>query len=169
MKRLLILAATAVALFVVLHAAAATTAPCRYRAYGALPDRACTPGATNPAVTQATIASTICTPGWTATVRPSLATTEPQKTAAIAAYGATFGTNLRAYEFDHLVPLEVGGSPDSPANLWPEPTALRHGYGSFDKDVVENETRAKVCAGAMTLAAAQALFEHDWRKGLRAP
>ncbi len=33
------------------------------------PDRRCTPGAVNPAVTQSTIDSTICRSGWTATVR----------------------------------------------------------------------------------------------------
>lgn len=141
-------------------------ATCKYRVDGALPDHGCTPGATNPQVTEATISTTICVSGWTATVRPPLSTTEPQKVAAIAAYGARFGSNLKAYEYDHLIPLEVGGSPDDPRNLWPEPDAVLHGFGSFDKDDVENHLNALVCDGKMTLAAAQQIFEHDWRKGI---
>jgi hypothetical protein len=38
-----------------------------------LPDPACTPGALNPDVTQASIGSTICVSGWTATIRPPTA------------------------------------------------------------------------------------------------
>jgi len=37
---------------------------------GVLPDPACTPGATNSAVTRATIATTICRSGYTKTIRP---------------------------------------------------------------------------------------------------
>lgn len=145
--------------------ATAPAAPCRYRSYGALPDRACTPGALNPAVTQATIATTICTVGYTASIRPPLSVTEPEKRAAVTAYGDHFGSNLRSYEFDHLVPLEVGGAANNPKNLWPEPAATIGGHGSYDKDMIENELHAKVCSGAMTLAAAQHIFETDWRKG----
>jgi len=29
--------------------------------------------------------------------------------------------NLRDYEEDHLIPLELGGNPTDPKNLWPEP------------------------------------------------
>lgn len=166
MRKLTVAVVVLVAVVVSAASSSASTG-CRYRAFGALPDRACTPGALNPAVTQAIIGSTICTTGWTSTVRPALAVTEPQKVAAVAAYGARFGSNLRAYEYDHLVPLELGGATDDPRNLWPEPAAVIHGFGSFDKDVVENELRARVCSGAMTLAAAQHIFETDWRKGLR--
>ncbi|MGW4529241.1 hypothetical protein [Amycolatopsis sp. NPDC004378] len=42
-----------------------------------LPDPACTPGALNPDVTQASIGSTICVSGWTATIRPRPATPTP--------------------------------------------------------------------------------------------
>jgi hypothetical protein len=37
--------------------------PCRARDHGMLPDPSCTPGTVDPAVTQANIDSTICTPG----------------------------------------------------------------------------------------------------------
>src|SRR5438270_13269006 len=39
---------------------------------GADPDPGCTPGALNPAVTQATIHQTICVSGYTKTIRPSV-------------------------------------------------------------------------------------------------
>lgn len=44
-----------------------------------LPDRHCTPGAVNPAVTQKNIHSTICKKGWTATIRPRESYTEALK------------------------------------------------------------------------------------------
>src|SRR5437870_4650432 len=50
------------------------------------PDPRCTPGAVNPAVTQASIGSTICRGGWTSTVRPRPSVTEPEKFASMAAY-----------------------------------------------------------------------------------
>src|SRR5690349_7314738 len=50
------------------------------------PDPRCTPGAVNPGVTQATIATTICRSGWTSTVRPPESITQPEKLASMAAY-----------------------------------------------------------------------------------
>jgi hypothetical protein len=52
-----------------------------------LPDPHCTPGAISPAVTQANIESTICSSGYTETVRPPESITEPEKEASLAAYG----------------------------------------------------------------------------------
>src|SRR4051794_32216428 len=56
------------------------------RAYLPLPDPACTPGATNPDVTQGTIDATICVSGWTSTVRPPTSYTNPLKVRQIVAY-----------------------------------------------------------------------------------
>src|SRR2546421_8893359 len=67
-----------------------TTAPVKpgvCQARGLLPDPTCTPGATNPAVTQDTIASTICVKGWTATVRPPVSVTTQIKIEREIAYG----------------------------------------------------------------------------------
>src|SRR5689334_22685356 len=89
-------------------------------AYLPLPDPDCTPGAYNSAVTQSTIGSTICVSGWTATVRPPTSYTNPLKVQGIADYGYS-DTSVADYEEDHLVPLELGGSPRDPDNLWPEP------------------------------------------------
>ena len=74
----------------------------------------------NPRVTQANIKSTICKKGYTASVRPPRIYTEPLKKKDIALYGLA-DTQLKAYELDHLIPLEVGGNPTDPQNLWPEP------------------------------------------------
>lgn len=121
----------------------------------ARPDPACTPGALNPAVTQATIGNTICASGWTATVRPPEAITEQEKTASIAAY-ADSGP-LSAYEYDHFVPLELGGATNDARNLWPEPGATPN-----PKDAVEDELRREVCDGQVSLSKAQHTIAKNW-------
>jgi hypothetical protein len=67
-----------------------------------LPDPHCTPGAVNPAVTQATIGSTICRSGYKATIRPPVSVTDRLKREQIAAYGDA-DTRSRDYEEDHLL------------------------------------------------------------------
>jgi hypothetical protein len=136
----------------------APTAGCRVR--GVLPDPACTPGAANPAVTQANVHQTICVKGWTATVRPPVSYTAPLKVRSIRAYGYV-DTDPRHYEFDHLIPLEVGGDPTAPANLWAEPTPTPN-----PKDRVEGALRQRVCSGRTTLRAAQAAIAIDWTTAL---
>jgi hypothetical protein len=130
---------------------------CHARGSGlySLPDPSCTPGAVNPAVTQATLDQTICVVGWTQTVRPPVSYTEPLKYQQMAAYGDAGPAS--AYEEDHLVPLELGGSPTDPRNLWPEP-----GGSPNPKDAVETAAKRAVCSGAMTLAAAQQAIAADW-------
>jgi hypothetical protein len=130
---------------------------------GGLPDPACTPGAVDPRVTQADINSTICQPGYTATVRPPAAYTEALKQQQMAQYGWT--GPLSAIQEDHLIPLEVGGNPTDPRNLWPQPRTGTPGQTAADKDEVEGRKHEAVCAGTITLAAAQAIFTTDWRKG----
>lgn len=124
-----------------------------------LPDPICTPGVADSRVTQDNILTTICISGYTATVRPSTAYTDALKAQQIKAYSYT-DTNLADYEEDHLIPLEIGGHPTDPKNLWPEP---RNGsYPATKKDGVENALHNKVCSGLMTLAAAQAAIAKDW-------
>jgi hypothetical protein len=117
-----------------------------------LPDPACTPGAIDPAVTQSNIKSTICTPGYTATVRPPAAETGKWKKESEADYGAGGSKD----EYDHLVSLELGGT-NATSNLWPEPGSVPN-----PKDAVENRLHKEVCDGQMTLAAAQAAIASDW-------
>jgi hypothetical protein len=130
---------------------------CHARGSGlySLPDPHCTPGAISPAVTQANIQSTICSDGYTETVRPPESITEPEKEASVAAYGDS--GPLHDYEYDHLVPLELGGAPNDPRNMWPEP-----GASPNRKDAVEDQLRQEVCDGRMTLAHAQRAIAADW-------
>ena len=62
------------------------------------PDPRCTPGALNPAVTQANIRQTICQEGWTDTIRPPESVTEPEKAASMTAYGDA--GPISSYEYD---------------------------------------------------------------------
>jgi hypothetical protein len=131
------------------------TGPCHAGGGGQLPDPRCTPGGIDPAVTQATIHSTICTSGYTSTIRPPESQTESFKFhEAYPAYGIASGT---ATELDHLVPLELGGN-NSAANLWPEVPPTPN-----PKDSVENAVNAAVCAGRVTLASAQQAIARDWQ------
>ena len=129
------------------------------------PDPNLTPGALNPAVTQATVNTTICVSGWTATIRPSSSYTGRLKIQQIAEYGYA-DTSTSAYEEDHLISLELGGAPTDPRNLWPEPytISLADGRptGAHTKDGLETRLKNQVCSGAITLAAAQAEIGIHW-------
>lgn len=120
-----------------------------------LPDPHCTPGAADPSVTQANIDETICRTGYTRTVRPPESITEREKRASLAAYGDT--RPLHYYEYDHLIALELGGAPNDPRNLWPEP-----GASPNPKDSLEGRLRREVCAGEITLGAAQRAIARNW-------
>jgi hypothetical protein len=130
---------------------------CHARGSGlfSLPDPRCTPGAISPAVTQANIQSTICSEGYTSTVRPPESVSEPEKEASLAAYGDS--GPLHIYEYDHLVPLELGGAPNDPRNLWPEP-----GRTPNPTDELERRLHDRVCAGEIPLANARREIAHDW-------
>ena len=113
------------------------------------PDPTCTPGAVQADVTQASIASTICRHGWTATVRAPEAETGKVKKAAMLAYGLP-ASGSKTTELDHFVPLELGGANDV-RNLWPEPSdEPGHGVANT-KDKVENDLNAAVCRGQVPL------------------
>ena len=127
----------------------------------ARPDVRCTPGLRNPSVTQATIRRTICVSGWTATVRPPESVTGPEKAASMRSYGLTGARS--GYEYDHFIPLELGGAVNASGNLWPEPDyASRQGFYLNPKDRLENALKARVCARSMTLASAQRLIAANW-------
>lgn len=126
-----------------------------------LPDPRRTPGATNPQVTQADIHSTICVSGWTSTIRPDSSYTTSLKEQQLAAGYAYHGDKATSdYEEDHLIPLEIGGSPTSPLNLWPEPYNAPD--GARIKDQIENKLNALVCDGAISLASAQHAIAANW-------
>jgi hypothetical protein len=141
---------------------------CRARGSGlySRPDPHCTPGALNPTVTQATISSTICRSGWTSTVRPPESITEPEKFGSMDAYGDRGPAS--SYEYDHAVPLELGGAVNDPRNLWPEPDyPTRSGFYLNPKDHLERVLNRMVCDGSMPLAQAQRLIATDWPAAYR--
>jgi hypothetical protein len=126
-----------------------------------LPNPTRTPGATNPAVTPRTLASTICVSGYTKTIRPPSSYTTALKRSQLATgYAVGNDRSTRDYEEDHLIPLEVGGNPTSVKNLWPEP---RFGtWNASRKDALENAVHRAVCAHQISLATGQAVFAHNW-------
>lgn len=130
-----------------------------------LPDPHCTPGATNPRVTQADLASTVCKSGYTASIRPPADITDREKRASEAAYG--FTGKASTTEYDHLISLELGGDPNSPLNLWPEPNKTGAADVNNPKDRVEDTLRTLVCNALhkkayLPLAKAQYLIATNW-------
>lgn len=121
-----------------------------------LPNPKYTPGSTSAAVTQANIHSTICVAGYTATVRPPSSYTTALKQRQLASYYAGNCAVGQPCEEDHLISLELGGNPTDEKNLWPEPN-----YGS--KDACENRLKNQVCAGTLTLKAAQQGISGNWK------
>jgi hypothetical protein len=113
-----------------------------------LPDPTITPGTLNPKVRQSTIKKTICKSGWTKTIRPPVSYTNALKIKQMVLYGETGSPS--EYEEDHFIPLELGGAPRNPKNLWPEPHAQ-----SKKSDPLETQLRRKVCNGLMKLANAR--------------
>jgi hypothetical protein len=117
--------------------------------------------ALNPAVTQATIAQTICVHGWTATVRPSVSYTDSLKRQQLAQFASQHAGDARwttrGTEEDHRMPLELGGAPSDSSNLSPEEPASPN-----PKDQDETSLRDQVCAGQLSLTAAQTQLRDRW-------
>ena len=115
------------------------------------PDSTCTPGAVF-VVTD----DQVCTPGYATSVR-DVAVSEKQQ--VYAEYGLSYPQLTGAYEVDHLIPLELGGSNDF-ANLWPEAADPRPGF--HEKDGLENWLHDQACTGAMAMTDAQQAIATDW-------
>ena len=103
----------------------------------------------SPAVTQATIANTICRSGYAAEMRPTRrggvrGEEEP-------AAGSRRARRLEgAYEEDHLIPLELGGAPTDERDLWPQPRRPADGWEASRKDDLEGILHREVCAGRLS-------------------
>ena len=121
-----------------------------------LPDPRCTPGVIDPTVRQDNLGTTICQKGYSKRVRPSSSYTTALKKKQIFQYGYK-NVDPKNYEEDHLISLELGGSPTDPRNLWPEPHPSIN-----EKDQVENALHAQICSGQKTLAQAQYAIAHNW-------
>jgi hypothetical protein len=123
-----------------------------------LPDKTCTPGVTNPNVTQDNIQQTICVSGYTKTIRPPVSYTDNLKKKQMSQY--KFTDSPSNYEEDHLIALEIGGHPTDEKNLWPEPRIGQ--YSASNKDGFENYLHRQVCSGAMSLQEAQNEMSTNW-------
>jgi hypothetical protein len=126
-------------------------------AKGGLQDSACTPGARFAGVT----AADVCRPGYAGSVRN---VPESMKRAVYARYGIAGSHHGSAFEVDHLISLELGGS-NVIENLWPEAAAPLPGF--HQKDKLENALHREVCAGTSTLARAQQLIRRNWLAAYR--
>ena len=85
-----------------------------------LPDPRLTPGSIDPSVTQENIHTTVCIKGYTDSVRPDKEYTNRLKHEQLRQYRYP-DLNPRNYEQDHLIPLNIGGNPSDPKNLWSQP------------------------------------------------
>ncbi|MDX6503681.1 MAG: hypothetical protein QOE29_806 [Gaiellaceae bacterium] len=132
---LLALALVLAAVLLLHHPAPAS----RFRA-----DPTLTPGALNPAVTPTTLATTVCIPGWTATVRPPTEYTNHLKVVQLRQYG--FPGSTADYQEDHFISLGLGGHPTDPHNFWPEPWPRARAV-----DKIEVELHDKLCHGQLSL------------------
>jgi hypothetical protein len=114
-------------------------------------------GRTNPAVTQATVHSTICVSGYTATIRPPWSVTSKVKTEMAAEQHVSVADVI----LDHVVPLEGGGAPGSLTdhrNFMLQPRAQ-----SYVKDRLEDEMRDDICSGRVPLHTAQVAMADGWQ------
>jgi hypothetical protein len=122
------------------------------------PDPVHTPGAFSASLTKADI----CKKGYsTKSVRPPEVYTDALKKKQIGEYGYK-DTRPATYEEDHLIPLEIGGNPTNPLNLWPERWIGK--CGAHVKDRLENKLHKLVCAGRLDLHEAQQEIAADWVK-----
>lgn len=119
-------------------------------ALAAGPNLTLTPGVVRPLSTQ-----TVCATKWGLDRRHVTLT---MKHHVFAAYGIPWAQHAR-YETDHLISRELGGADDE-RNLWPQ---LYTGpWNAHVKDRLENRLHREVCAGRLTLTAAQQAIRTDW-------
>jgi hypothetical protein len=111
----------------------------------------------NPAVTQETIATTICAPRWTKTIRPSARYTARIKIRLIRELEIPEEL-LVDFELDHRIPLALGGAPSDSRNL-----ELQPWDEAGEKDLIETCLSRAVCAGTITLDEARRRIWSDWR------
>lgn len=130
-----------------------------------LPKTNRTPGVIDPAVKQSNIDQNVCTSGYTATLRPNVKKTNAIKKKQLAAWGYT-DRNMKHYEEDHLISLQLGGAADDEGNLWPEHYSGK--WGARVKDTLEGELNRRICSSSndpdhITLKEGQDAISTDWK------
>ena len=148
-----------------------------------LPDRTRTPGVTDDQVTEANYRDVLC-PGpdgkkahTTDEKRPSTAYTNKLKKQQLADWPGYSNEKLSAYEEDHLISLELGGSDSDPKNLWPEfwdkgKSPYKGTWGAHVKDRLEGELGRRICLQAtdadyVSLSDARQAIADDWVKAFK--
>ena len=142
----------------------ATRTDCRWRMYhdGAIgADPGCAPGEIDSAVPGHT-AQTICNAAWLANANRLQASLET-KDQLLIEYSLP-GSPV-TYVAARVIPVEDGGSPTSPLNLYPLPL---NGWGGQEtRALVAGELHEEICAHETTVAEAAKLLAGDWlAKGL---
>lgn len=111
-------------------------------------------------VRQETIDTTICVPGYTASVRPSPSFTNGIKLKLLREAGLP-AERAPEYELDHHLALAIGGHPRNLRNLvlqrWEGEGGARR------KDRLEKRLQALVCSRQLSLADAQWAMYSDWK------
>jgi len=118
----------------------------------------------DPRVTQSTIVDTICRPGYADDVLPPFDTLQRQKEQLLTQRRVD-PASASDYALDHRMPILLGGSPTSAANLdlrrWDGRAGQRR------KERLAVFLKRCVCTGDMPLAAAQAAMSGDWPSRFR--
>lgn len=107
-------------------------------------------------VTQTNIDKTICVPGWTSTIRPPATIARAIKVHMMNTQSIPID-RLGEYQLDHIVPLCLGGDPESLDNL-----QLQHNHDAKIKDKMERKICCMVCSGQVKLSEARKQIE-DWK------
>lgn len=109
-------------------------------------------------------------------VDPSLEAARPttaEKAAIYHEYGLSYPQPYGNFELDHIIPIELGGAPDSQQNLFPERNSapdpamdakwhLSSAFVHNRKDTLEDALHQLVCSGKVDLALAQHDISTDW-------
>ncbi|CAB3763319.1 hypothetical protein [Paraburkholderia humisilvae] len=110
-------------------------------------------------VTQQSVADTICKPGYADTVSPPVDEMMAHKNRLLAERGID-ADDSTDYALDRRVPIVLGGAPDAPDNFDLLPWGGHR--GERRKELLTAKLKRCVCAGKMTLSAAQAAIAGDW-------
>jgi hypothetical protein len=138
----------------------ATRTDCRWRRYpdGAVAtDPSCAPGRLDPAVTANNIAQTVCNAAWVAAASQLQ---PPPTTLDKLLIEYQLPGDPVTYALARVIPVQDGGSPTSPLNLYPLPL---NGFGGQQtQTVVANQLRDEICSHKITIAQAAKTLEGDW-------
>jgi hypothetical protein len=98
----------------------------------------------------------LCKAGYAKKNTPPASVTDPIKASQVV-HGPYADKDPTHYVEDELIPVELGGAPADPRNLWPQRPDM-----ATLKDREETRLHNAVCNGQMTLAAAQLELLQNW-------